>query len=152
MSEFGYIFLNMKRNLVLASILVAALSVSTAAVAGAASYPPSLKTVKFDSTAFAIGNPVIPVYTPTVLKTKTTVIATTLKNPVRFLIGNLTPGDVVSSTAKGPDGKVVNLPKIIVNANGTLDSTAIGFKKAGKYVITYKLPNGTTRTVTITVK
>ena len=142
---------DMRKTFALATVLAAGLSLTSATIAGAATYPPSVNHVTLNTSTIVIGSAVTPITDPLIVKKATSTTSTPVDKPIRILIGGLKAGATVSSTLKGPNGKVITLPKLVVNANGTLDTKAIAFKTPGKYVITYKLPNGSTRTVTITV-
>ncbi|MEJ0014248.1 MAG: hypothetical protein WDN07_01230 [Actinomycetota bacterium] len=141
------------RGATLTTVVALTAAVLTPAIAGAATakYPPTLKKATFTSSTIAIGKSVAPPTTDSFQKNQPKVIDASVNEPVRVLIGGLKVGAVFSASVVGPDNMSVKLPKIVVNKNGTLDTSSLALLKAGKYTFTFKGPGGVTQTVTINV-
>ncbi len=144
----------MRKNLASVIILgaTAALSLSVVSPALAATYPPVVK-VEFHSTGLDLGTPVGKVKKVAEQSKTTTKLGETvaLNTPVDFTLKGFKPNTTVTPTAKGPNGKPITLPKLVVKKDGTLDTKALVFKVKGTYVITYKGVGGVTKTITIKV-
>ena len=143
----------MKKNSARCTVLsaVIALSLSVVAPAIAAEYPPTLKHSDFNDGIIAVGKPKVEPK-PDVVKKAFTTDEVSKGEPIRILFGSLRVGAIVSPILYAPNGKKINLPKLVVNSNGTLDTKSLVFVKPGKYRIIFKLPNGLTKTVVIIVK
>ena len=145
----------MRKNLASVIILgaTAALSLSSVSPALAASYPATVTDVTLNTGTFSVGT--------SVDKPKTYNADATVLNfqfnlkidaPVVIKIPKLTPGKTVPTSVTNPDGSIVKLPKLVVDAKGNLVTNAFAFKKPGTYVIKFTLPNGKIKTETVKVK
>jgi hypothetical protein len=92
-----------------------------------------------------------PVEKPTELKNTTTKLTTTIEDPFQVIIKGQKAGAVVTPTLTDSKGKKITLPKIVVSKSGVIDTKAIVIKVPGTYVLAVKLPNGTTKSLTIKV-
>ena len=130
---------------------ISVISALLAAPAVSADYPPVLKKAVFNNSVVSVGPSVDVVENLTNLKTSFAKETTSAGEPIRVVIYGQKAGAVVTTTLTDSKGKSISLPKIVVNSKGVIDTSAIVIKVPGTYVLTVKLPNGTTRKLTITV-
>lgn len=149
----------MRKNFASVVILgaTAALSLSSVSPAlAAAKYPPTISKVIVNNSNFVVGVPKGKFET---YKGVASILKFTIKlkpNVTEVLtvkgLGTNEARKTVPTTIKNPDGTTTKIPNLVVDKNGNITSDGIAFKKAGTYVVTFKLPNGTTKVTTFIVK
>ena len=145
----------MRKNL--ASVIIfgasAALSLSAVSPALAASYPDTVTNVVLNTSTLSVGTSVDK---PKTYNADSTVLFfrfnLKVDAPVVIRIPKLPAGKTVPTSVTNPDGSIIKLPKLVIDAKGNLTTKAFAFKKPGTYVIKFTLPNGKVKTETVTVK
>lgn len=142
----------MRKNLASAIILGATMALSVSLVSPTfAAYPPKNGGVDNSTVSVGVSTEKADPHKASA-STANTFISQKENKPADVTVQGLPPKTVVPSTLKDPNGKVVKLPTLVVDSKGNLNLKNITFKTPGTYLITYSLPGGKKKTVTITVK
>ena len=114
-------------------------------------YPPIFKEIQFNNSTIIIGKPKVTVTNVVTLVNSSSSTSIATNAPLRLIINGVRSGAVVKANLRTPSRKEMELPSFAASRSGVVDVNALAIKIAGVYTLTFKLPNDTKKTITITV-
>lgn len=114
-------------------------------------YPPIFKEIQFNNSTIIIGKPKVTVTNVVTLEGSSSSTSIATNAPLRLIINGVRSGAVVKANLRTPSRKEMELPSFAASRSGVVDVNALAIKIAGVYTLTFKLPNETRKSITITV-